>query len=95
VTEASQHWLLDAWEHGVLLLNRECQGKYINPAAERLLGVRRDDVTGGLLGRHLPAPPTEWVEAYRAALASRSRFTLPPSHPWATPTCSTWAWAVT
>ncbi|MBA3969659.1 MAG: PAS domain-containing protein [Gemmatimonadetes bacterium] len=70
MTEASQHWLLEACEHGVLLLNRECQVEYINPAAERLLGVRRDDVTGGLLGRHLPAPPAEWLEAYRAALAS-------------------------
>ncbi|CAN5806248.1 hypothetical protein BH23GEM5_BH23GEM5_25360 [soil metagenome] len=65
----------------MLLLNRECQVEYINPVAERLLGVRRDDVTGGLLGRHLPAPPAEWLEAYRAALASRSRFTLPPSDP--------------
>ncbi|MBA2572903.1 MAG: PAS domain-containing protein, partial [Gemmatimonadetes bacterium] len=70
MTEASQHWLLEACEHGVLLLNRECQVEYINPAAERLLGVRRNDVTGGLLGRHLPAPPAEWLEAYRAALAS-------------------------
>jgi PAS domain-containing protein len=53
VTDDSQHWLLEAWEHGVLLLNRECQVEYINPAAERLLGVRRDDVTGGLLRRDL------------------------------------------
>src|SRR5690606_25374486 len=64
-------WLLDALSDGVLLLDAEWRLVFVNPAAERLLGVSREELVGKTLGRELPAPPPERAAVYRAVLHSR------------------------
>lgn len=79
MTEALQPWLLDALNDGVVVLDGDSRVEYINPAAEKMLQLRREDVVGGALGNGLPTPPAVWMEAYQEAMASRTTQPLPPA----------------
>ncbi|WP_346620913.1 SpoIIE family protein phosphatase [Blastococcus montanus] len=63
--------LLDAMKASFFSLDREWRFSYVNAEAERVLGVRREDLLGALVWESFPAAVgSEFERRYRAAVSS-------------------------